>query len=138
MAKTLIHVTRTRVRYAETDQAGVIYHSNYLIYFEIGRTDLLRNLGFPYRRVEDELGVVLAVVDCQAKFRAPGRYDDPLRVETTLTSIKGTRIHFEYAIVREDDGVTLCTGSTVLAAVKNGRAVRVPEELARVCGFEDN
>ncbi|MFC1587230.1 acyl-CoA thioesterase [Planctomycetota bacterium] len=130
------HRSYTRVRYAETDQAGVVYHSNYFVYFEIGRTDVLREREVPYRKIEEEFGIILAVVDCSARFRHPARYDDYLRIETAVTGIKGTRIFFAYKVFRDDDNKLLCDGNTVLAAVKNGKPVRLPDIICESCGFQ--
>ena len=133
MSEETWHLTHTRVRYAETDQAGVVYHSNYFIYFEMGRTDLLRALGLPYRQVEEQLGIVLVVVDCRAKYRRPARYDDGLKIATRIRELKLSRITFDYRILRDTDDQLLCEGETVLAAVKNGAATRMPEPILEAC-----
>jgi len=108
---------RVRVRYAETDQMGVVYHSNYLVWFEIGRVELIRSMGLDYKRMEAEEGCGIAVVDVHVRYRAPARYDDELMVRTTLLAARGAVIRFGYKIVRVEDGVLLCEGETVHVVV---------------------
>jgi acyl-CoA thioester hydrolase len=109
--------TRVRVRYVETDQMGVVYHSNYLIWFEVGRVEFIRQLGLNYRQMEEEDGCGISVVDAHVRFRAPARYDDELVIETRLLAARGAVIKFGYSILRETDGVLLCEGETVHVCV---------------------
>jgi acyl-CoA thioester hydrolase len=117
MPKSAIAVTtalsRIRVRYAETDQMGVVYHSNYFIWFEVGRVDLLRQLGFTYREMEQEEGCYIAVVDARCRFKAPARYDDEIVIRTYLKNVRESLIHFAYQAVRESDGTLLAEGETM-------------------------
>jgi len=117
MSKSAIAATtalsRIRVRYAETDQMGVVYHSNYFIWFEVGRVDLLRQLGFTYREMEQEEGCYIAVVDARCRFKAPARYDDEIVVRTHLKNVRESLIHFGYEAVRESDGTLLAEGETM-------------------------
>lgn len=106
-----------RVRYAETDQMGVVYHANYLVWFEVGRVELMRAMGLSYRAMERDHDCLIAVVDVSARYRAPARYDDELRIRTRLTGVRRSMIRFAYAIERTDDGLLLCTGETVHVAV---------------------
>ena len=106
-------LSRIRVRYAETDQMGVVYHSNYFIWFEVGRVDLLRQLGFTYREMEQEDGCYIAVVDARCRFKAPARYDDEIVVRTHLKNVRESLIHFGYQAVRESDGTLLAEGETM-------------------------
>ena len=108
----MTHDAHLRVRYAETDQMGVVYHSNYLIYFEVGRTTLLRHLGLDYKILEKEQGCYLAVVDVQCRYKAPARFDDELIIRTTITRLRGSLIRFEYRILRTADQVVLTEGNT--------------------------
>jgi acyl-CoA thioester hydrolase len=108
---------RVRVRYAETDQMGVVYHSNYLVWFEIGRVELIRTMGLDYKRMEAEESCGIAVVDVHVRYRAPARYDDELVVRTTLLAARGAVIRFGYKIVRMEDGTLLCEGETVHVVV---------------------
>src|SRR5690348_13401888 len=109
--------TRVRVRYAETDQMGVVYHANYLVWFEIGRVEFIRQLGLDYKSMEREEGCGIAVVDVSARYKLPARYDDELIVQTRLMAARGAVIRFAYRIVRAEDNVLLCEGETVHVVV---------------------
>lgn len=102
-----------RVRYAETDQMGVVYHANYLVWFEVGRVELMRQRGLDYKRLELEEGCCIAVVEATARYKAPARYDDELIVETVVRSARGPIIRFGYRILRMEDRLLLCEGETV-------------------------
>jgi len=104
--------SRLRVRYAETDRMGVVYHSNYFIWFEIGRVELMRQLGFAYRDIEQQDGCYIAVVDARCRYKAPARYDDEIVVRTHLKNVRESLIHFGYQVVRESDGTLLAEGET--------------------------
>jgi acyl-CoA thioester hydrolase len=117
VAEKRISEARVRVRYAETDQMGVVYHSNYLIWFEVGRVELIRQLGLDYKRLEEEYGCGITVVDVHVRYRAPARYDDELVVQTRLLAARGPVIRFGYKILREEDGVLLCEGESVHVVV---------------------
>ena len=117
VAEKRISEARVRVRYAETDQMGVVYHSNYLIWFEVGRVELIRQLGLDYKRLEEEDGCGITVVDVHVRYRAPARYDDELVVQTTLLAARGPVIRFGYKILREEDGALLCEGETMHVVV---------------------
>ena len=108
--------TRVRVRYAETDQMGVVYHSNYLIWFEVGRVELIRQMGLDYKKMEEE-GCGIAVVDVHARYKAPARYDDELVIETRLLAARGAVVRFGYRILRIADGLLLCEGETMHVVV---------------------
>jgi acyl-CoA thioester hydrolase len=95
--------TEIRVRYAETDQMGVVYYSNYLVWFEIGRVELLRSLGLSYSRLETEHGCILPVVEAKCRYRASARYDDELQIETSPALLRGSVIKFAYKIYRKAD-----------------------------------
>ena len=121
---------RIRVRYGEVDRMGVVYHANYLPYFEQGRTEFLRSLGRAYRDVEDG-GMLLVVADAGLKFHRPAGYDDLLRVVTRLEPPKGVRLRFEYEVRRVEDDLLVATGHTTLATTdRAGRPIRPPEEFA--------
>ncbi|HZR33346.1 MAG TPA: thioesterase family protein [Terriglobales bacterium] len=104
--------SRLRVRYAETDQMGVVYHSNYFIWFEIGRVDLLRSMGFTYRDMETEDGCFIAVVDARCRYKSPARYDDEIVVRTHLKNVRESLIHFGYEVLRPSDNTILAEGET--------------------------
>ena len=108
----MIAETRLRVRYAETDQMGVVYHSNYFIWFEIGRVELLRQMGFTYKEMEQRDGCYIAVVDARCRYKAPARYDDEIAVRTHLKNVRESLIHFGYEALRAGDGTLLAEGET--------------------------
>ncbi len=109
--------TTVRVRYAETDQMGVVYHANYLVWFEVGRVELMRQRGLNYRNLEIEEGCGIVVAEVTVRFKAPARYDDELMIETRVITAKGPIVRFGYRIVRIDDGLLLCEGETVHVVV---------------------
>ena len=114
-----VNETQLRVRYAETDQMGVVYHSNYIVWFEVGRVEMLRQLGFAYREMEQEDGTHIAVVDVRCRFKAPAVYDDVITVRTRLLNVRESLLHFGYEIVRHSDGSLLAEGETVHLVVDN-------------------
>lgn len=121
------HVTQVRVRYADTDQMGVAYYANYLVWFEVARTDWLRAAGVTYRQLEAD-GLFLPVVEAQCRYRAPARYDDVLAVTATARLASPARLAFDYEIAGPDAAVA--TGATVHALLdRRGRPVRVPERI---------
>ena len=109
--------TEVRVRYAETDQMGIVYYANYLAWFEIGRTEVLRAVGLSYRKLEAEDGCILPVVEAKCRYRAPARYDDEILIETLPSLVRGAVIKFAYKILRKntDDSepTLLAEGETV-------------------------
>lgn len=109
--------TRVRVRYAETDQMGVVYHANYLVWFEVGRVEFIRQLGMDYKKMEREDGAMIAVVEVRARYKAPACYDDELLVRTTLAGARGPIVRFRYEVLRADDETLLCEGETVHVVV---------------------
>jgi acyl-CoA thioester hydrolase len=108
---------RVRVRYAETDQMGVVYHANYLVWFEVGRVEFIRQLGMDYKSMEQQEDALIAVVEATVRYKAPARYDDELIVRTTLAGVRGSIVRFRYAVVRAMDEVVLCEGETVHVVV---------------------
>jgi len=104
--------TKLRVRYAETDQMGVVYHSNHLIWFEVGRVELMRQMGFSYRDMEREDGLFIAVAEAQCRYRAPAYYDEEVVVRTRLKKVRDSVIIFGYELVRASTGALLAEGHT--------------------------
>lgn len=104
--------TRLRVRYAETDKMGVVYHSNFVIWFEVGRVELLRQLGFEYSRMEKDDNCHIPVVDLRVRYKAPALYDDEIVVRTRLANVRRSLLHFVYEVARAGDGTLLATGET--------------------------
>jgi acyl-CoA thioester hydrolase len=121
--------TQVRVRYADTDQMGVVYYANYLIWFEVGRTELLRTLGWSYREME-HAGIGLPVIEASCVYHRPARYDDALDIQTTGTLVSGVRMQFDYEIVREPAGELIVRGRTLHAAVNaQCRPARLPSRV---------
>ena len=119
---------RLRVRYAETDQMGVVYHANHFVWFEVGRVEFLRQLGFSYREMEENDGCAIAVVDARCRYRAPARYDDEIIVRTRLKNVRNSAVQFAYELVRASDGVLLAEGETVHLVTDAQMKVReIPE-----------
>jgi acyl-CoA thioester hydrolase len=110
--QSAINETRLRVRYAETDQMGVVYHSNHFVWFEVGRVELLRQLGFSYRDMESKDGCFIAVAEAKCRYRAPARYDEEILVRTQLLNVRDSVIHFGYELRRAADGALLAEGET--------------------------
>lgn len=132
IAEKTVGEARVRVRYAETDQMGVVYHSNYLIWFEVGRVEFIRQLGLDYKSMEREEGCGIAVVDAHLRYRAPARYDDELIIETSLLAARGPVIRFGYKVLRATDRLLLCEGETVHVVVdKDMKKCALPERYAR-------
>jgi len=106
------HEASLRVRYAETDKMGVVYHANYLIWFEIGRTEYCRARGFSYRDMEESENAFLVVAESYCRYKAPAYYDDVLIVRTHITELRRRSLRFGYEIIRESDGVVIAEGET--------------------------
>ena len=110
--KASVNETRIRVRYAETDQMGVVYHANHFIWFEVGSVELLRQLGFSYREMESEDNCFFAVAEAKCRYRAPVRYDDEVLIRTQLLNVRESVVHFGYELRRAEDGALLAEGET--------------------------
>ena len=124
---------KIRVRYAETDQMGVVYHANHFIWFEVGRVEFLRQLGFSYREMEEKDGCCIAVVDARCRYKAPARYDDEITVRTRLKNVRDSLVHFGYELLRVSDGVLLAEGETTHIVIDSQMTVRViPEKYMKV------
>jgi acyl-CoA thioester hydrolase len=110
-------VTELRVRYAETDQMGVVYYANYLVWFEVGRVEFMRSLGFDYKQMELEDGCILPVVEANCRYRAPARYDDVILIEAGPVILKGSLLKFAYRVFRASNAregqMLLAEGETV-------------------------
>jgi acyl-CoA thioester hydrolase len=125
-------VSVVRARYAETDKMGVVYYANYFVWFEVGRGDLLRALGWTYRDME-QAGVSLPVIDAQCAYHRSVRYDDELEVRTEGRMLSPVRMEFTYQVVRRDDQTLAASGRTVHAALDPaGRPCRLPDRVRQV------
>ena len=121
------HATEVRVRYAETDAMGVAYHSNYLVWFELGRTEFCRTMGFPYREWE-EVGVFLPAVEARCRYKHPARYDDLLEIHASILNLTPYTLTFSYRVVRKEDGRRVAEGETKHGFCdRDGRLVKAPQ-----------
>jgi acyl-CoA thioester hydrolase len=127
--------TKTRVRYSETDQMGVVYHGNYAQFFELGRTEWLRNLGVTYKYMEIS-GIMLPVISLKCNFIKSALYDDILTIETFLKKEPMVKIEFDYIITNQNNEI-VCTGNSVLAFMdtKTSKPIRCPDYLLKSLGF---
>lgn len=115
-----------RVRYAETDTMGVVYYANYLVWFEVARTDWLRGSGWTYRAMEAD-GITLPVIEAHCEYRASARYDDEIEIETGARLVSPARLAFDYVVRRVNEAAVIATGHTVHASVdRRGRPMRLP------------
>jgi acyl-CoA thioester hydrolase len=131
--RSIVNETRIRVRYAETDQMGVVHHANHFIWFEVGRVELLRQLGFSYKEMEQQDNCFIAVVDARCRYKAPARYDDEIIVRTWLKNIRESVIHFGYELVRVEDGSLLAEGETThIVADAQMQKTALPEKYLKV------
>lgn len=122
----MAHETKLRVRYGETDQMGIVYHSNHYIYFEAGRTELLRETANMSYKDMEEAGVMLPLIETHCKYILPAKYDDELIVETSVKAMTVVRIIFQYKLIRAEDRVVLAEGETSHAFVnKEGKPINL-------------
>jgi acyl-CoA thioester hydrolase len=127
------HDATVRVRYAETDQMGVVYHANFLIWFEVGRVELMRALGIEYKRMEREDDCHIVVADVRCRYHHPARYDEVLRVRTRIAESRNRTVKFAYEVFRDADNQLLATGeSTHVICGANGRPKLLPQKYRRV------
>jgi acyl-CoA thioester hydrolase len=118
-----------RVRYAETDQMGVVYHGNYFAWFEVGRVELCRTLGFEYKRMEADDNCYIVVADAQCRYKRSAKFDDLLRVRTRVTGTTRRTIRFGYEVIRDVDNELLATGETIhVVCDREGRPRSLPEK----------
>src|SRR5260370_4023161 len=113
MNEAITGETKLRVRYAETDNMGVVYHSNFAIWFEVGRVELMRQLGLEYRAMEKEDNCHIPVVDLRVRYKAPALYDDEIVVRTRIANARQSLLHFSYEVFRAGDRTLLATGETM-------------------------
>jgi acyl-CoA thioester hydrolase len=128
-----INETRLRVRYAETDQMGVVYHSNHFIWFEVGRVELLRQLGFSYRDMEIQDRCFIAVAEAKCRYRAPVRYDEEVLIRTELLHVRDSVVRFGYQLRRVNDGTLLAEGETThIVTDADMKTAALPERYQKV------
>jgi acyl-CoA thioester hydrolase len=125
-------MSTVRVRYAETDKMGVVYYANYFVWFEVARTDLLRNMGWSYREME-QAGVSLPVIEAHCDYHRPARYDDELDVKAEGRMLSPVRMEFKYQVVSRGSQLAVASGRTVHAALDPaGKPCRLPERVRQV------
>jgi acyl-CoA thioester hydrolase len=130
------HETRVRVRYAETDQMGVVYYANYLVWMEVGRTELCKASGFNYRDMERDDGIFLVVAEAHCRYSCPARYDDEVIVKSWIGEANHRTIRFEYELRRAADDRVLATGYTRhLFASREMRRVTLPKKYFELFGI---
>lgn len=128
------HDIEFRVRYGETDRMGVVYHAEYLVWCEMGRTEYIRSLGMSYAEMERR-GTLLAVADATIRYHAPAKYDDVIRVSTVISRLGSRGLTFDYVIAKADSGQRLASASTTLVALDpDGRATTIPPEIRDLLG----
>ena len=127
------HDARVRVRYAETDQMGVVYHANYFVWFEVGRVELMRALGVEYKKMEKEDDCHIVVADAHCHYHHPARYDEVLRVRTRIAESKNRVVKFSYELFRDSDGTLLANGNTThIICGGNGKPKLLPEKYRKI------
>ena len=127
MTRNLEHTLTIRVRYPEVDAMGYLHHSRYLQYFEIGRVELLRSLGFSYAELERQ-GIYFVVVKAEVRYKAPARYDDELTLVTRL--VRATHVRYDHAYILKRGDMLLAEGTTTIACVdRSGAVIQIPEWL---------
>ncbi|HWX94204.1 MAG TPA: thioesterase family protein [Terriglobales bacterium] len=128
----VVNESRIRVRYAETDRMGVVYHANHFIWFEVGRVELFRQLGFSYKDMEEQDNCFIAVVDARCRYKAPAHYDDEIIVKTWLKNIRESVIHFGYELLQVEDGSLIAEGETThIVADAQMRKTVLPEKYVK-------
>jgi acyl-CoA thioester hydrolase len=129
----VVNETRIRVRYAETDQMGVVYHANHFIWFEVGRVEFLRQLGFSYKEMETEDDCFIAVVDAHCRYKAPVHYDDEVIVRTWLKQVREKVIHFGYELRNAQSGQVLAEAETThIVANAKMKPRKLPEKYMKI------
>jgi len=122
------HETEIRVRYAETDQMGIVHHANYLTWFEVGRSDLCRAKGFSYKEMEVEGDVMMVVAEAYCRYKSPAFYEDVLSVRTQVGELRSRSIRFIYEVFRESDETLIAEGETLhVVTDKNKKVITLPE-----------
>ena len=125
------HETEIRVRYAETDKMGIVHHSNYLIWFEAGRSDLCRARGFSYKEMEEQDNALMVVAESYVRYKSPAFYEDVLTVRTQVAEVRSRSIRFIYEILRESDDMMLAEGETLHVVTDENKKVKLIPDIYR-------
>ena len=127
------HETEVRVRYAETDQMGIVHNANYLIWFEVGRSELCRAKGFSYKDMEEQENALMVVAESYVRYKSPAFYEDILSIRTAISEVRSRSIRFSYEIYRESDNALIAEGETLhLVTDKDQRVRTIPEVYKRL------
>lgn len=122
------HETQVRVRYAETDKMGVVHHANYLVWFELGRSEYCRSKGFSYRDMEEKDNAMMVVAEAYCRYKSPAHYDDELTIRTRVAEMRSRTLRFVYEVFREADSLLLAEGETLHVVTDTDKKVRsIPE-----------
>jgi acyl-CoA thioester hydrolase len=133
-----VYETTVRVRYAETDQMGFVYYGNYYIWFEIGRVELFRQMGFSYKDMEQKDDCYIVVGESQCRYLSPARYDDVLRIRTRIKEARNRTVRFSYEIVNDETGANVATGETLhVICDKQGRPKQLPAHYRKLFGIAE-
>lgn len=122
------HETEIRVRYAETDKMGIVHHSNYLVWFELGRSEFCRARGFSYKEMEEKDNALMVVAEVYCRYKSPAHYDDSIKIRTKVGEVRSRSVRFIYEVYRPSDQVLLCEGETLHLVTDANKKVRsMPE-----------
>ncbi len=131
-----VHETQIRVRYAETDQMGVVYYANYLVWMEVGRVEYCKALGFSYKQMEMEDGVFLAVAEAACRYSSPARFDEDVRIRTWVAEANSRMVHFHYEMIADEDRRKVASGVTKHVFLgRDMRPCRMPEKYREKFGL---
>lgn len=125
------HETEVRVRYAETDKMGIVHNANYLIWFEIGRSEMCRSRGFSYKQMEDEEGALMVVAECYCRYKSPAFYEDVLTIRTKIGEVRSRSLAFVYEVYRKSDETLIAEGETLHLVTDRDKKVRVLPDIYR-------
>jgi acyl-CoA thioester hydrolase len=132
------HETQVRVRYAETDKMGVVHHSNYLVWFELGRSEYCRSKGFSYREMEEKDNAMMVVAETYCRYKSPAHYDEELTIRTRVAEMRTRTMRFVYEVYRESDDTLLAEGETLHVVTDTNKKVRsIPENYKQML-LQDN
>ena len=123
------HETEVRVRYAETDQMGIVHHSNYLVWFELGRSEFCRARGFSYKDMEEKDNALMVVAESYCRYKSPAYYEDVLTIRTQISEVRSRSIRFMYEIHRAADEILLAEGETLHLVTDANKKVRILPEI---------
>jgi acyl-CoA thioester hydrolase len=132
------HETQVRVRYAETDKMGVVHHSNYLVWFELGRSEYCRSKGFSYREMEEKDNAMMVVAETYCRYKSPAHYDEELTIRTRVAEMRTRTMRFVYEVYRESDDTLLAEGETLHVVTDTNKKVRsIPENYKQMLLQDD-